>query len=234
MITFNPPLVKAIFVKRFKRFFIEVEYENQLLLAHIANTGSMLSLLNSGAEVLMQYKNDPKRKLAYSIEAIKHDGIWVGVNTMQPNRLIKKALLEHDSLLKDYSYTKLTSEVKYGVNLDSKIDFLLENNQKKHFLEIKNVTLKQDNKALFPDSVSLRAQKHVHELMAEIKKGHQASLLFVVQRNDIQAFGIAQNIDPNYYDLVVQASKKGLQLKAISALINENKLCLVKELPINL
>lgn len=231
MIKFNPLLVNAIFIRRFKRFFIEVEYQNELVLAHVANTGSMLSLLNPGAEVLMQPISDPKRKLAYSIQAIKHDNVWVGVNTMLPNRLVKDALLNHHNLLSDYHYTNVLSEVKYGLDLRSKVDFLLINKEQKHFLEVKNVTLKQHEQALFPDSVSLRAQKHVHDLLDQIKQGHKASLLFIVQREDAKEFALAKNIDPHYYELVSNAALKGLQIKALSASINNHEICLSKNLP---
>jgi sugar fermentation stimulation protein A len=232
-------IITGLFQRRFKRFFMEVMLDDgQEVVAHIANTGSMLGLLTPNTKVLLTFIDDEKRKLKYSVEAVLCDNEWVGVNTHMPNKIIKEALLNKDNLLQDFhGYKAIKSEVKYGVNLASRVDFLLSDhtdNQPNMYLEIKNVTLKENNLALFPDSVSERAYKHVKDLILSIKNGHKAALLFLAQRSDIKAFSIAKHIDPAYYEIIKEAKNKGLIIKALSAKFAENKIVLSHELAVKI
>ena len=232
-------IITGLFKRRFKRFFMEVMLDDgQEVMAHIANTGSMLGLLTPNTKVLLTFVDDEKRKLKYSVQAVLCDKEWVGVNTHMPNKIIKEALLAKHSLLKEFhEYKTIKSEVKYGAKLASRVDFLLSdhvNNQPTMYLEIKNVTLKENNLALFPDSVSERAYKHVKDLMLSMKDGHKAALLFLVQRSDIKAFSIAKHIDPAYYEIIKEAKTKGLVIQALSAKFAENKIVLSHELEVKM
>ena len=60
---FTSSLIKGKLVKRYKRFFADIEVNNKILTAHCPNTGSMLGLLDEGNDVWITEHNDPKRKL---------------------------------------------------------------------------------------------------------------------------------------------------------------------------
>lgn len=224
MIIFDQPIVIGKLVGRRKRFFMDVSLPNdELVVAHIANTGSMLGLLNVGSDVLLTKSNDPKRALAYSVQAIKIDSKWVGVNTMLPNRLIKESF---DSALLDYfsHYKLIKSEIPYGLEKRSRVDFLLSesvNNKPNCYVEIKNVTLKIDEIAQFPDAPSVRAQKHIDDLLLMKAEGFEAALIFLVQRTDCEAFRPAYHIDKVYGQKLNEAIKKGLVVKALVAEVSE-------------
>ena len=83
----------------------------------------------------------------------------------------------------------------------------------KAFLEVKNVTLSRKNHiAEFPDAVTTRGFKHIEELLKASKKGYEAYIIFIIQRNDCKKFSVASDIDPNYSKLLFKAMKKKLKI----------------------
>jgi sugar fermentation stimulation protein A len=247
---FLTPLNEAIFIKRYKRFFADILLPNETVVAHVANTGSLKSCNQVNSPCLISSNDDPNRKLKYTLEAIKSNNTWVGVNTSWPNKLGKEAFE-----LKTFShwnhFDRLQTEVK--INEQTRLDMVLwsskENptakinqetlktiNQKSglkfHFVEIKNVTLAENGIAMFPDAQTERGQKHINELMHLIELGHTAELLFVIQRNDCHHFKAANQIDPIYSTLLQGASAKGLIVSPFVAEINPDEIVLTsKKLP---
>eukprot|EP00850_Spirogloea_muscicola_P011207 SM000068S20639 [mRNA] locus=s68:572974:574960:- [translate_table: standard] len=66
--------------------------------------------------------------------------------------------------------------------------------------------------ALFPDTVSLRAQRHVLELIEVVEAGHMAAVIFLIQRGDCAAFGPCDELDAVYGLLLREAKAKGVML----------------------
>ena len=207
---FKSKLISGEFIKRYKRFFVDVKIDKNIVTAHCPNTGSMMGLLNKGNRVWLSKSNDKKRKLKYTLEIIEDKSKKIGVNTHSTNKIILDAL--NNRLIKDFkNLDSLQQEVKFGEN--TRFDFLVSINKKKLFIEVKNVTLSRNaGLAEFPDAVTSRGLKHIKELLNAKKKGYEIYLLFVIQRDDCEKFQIAKDIDPKYYELLVKAVKKKLHL----------------------
>ena len=203
---FKSKLISGEFIKRYKRFFVDVKIDKNIVTAHCPNTGSMMGLLNKGNRVWLSKSDDKKRKLKYTLEIIEEKSKKIGVNTHFTNKIVLDAL--NNRLIKDFkNLDNLQQEVKFGEN--TRFDFLVSNNKKKLFIEVKNVTLSRTaGLAEFPDAVTSRGLKHIRELLNAKKKGYEIYLLFVIQRDDCEKFQIAKDIDPNYYELLVKAVKK--------------------------
>ena len=207
---FKSKLISGEFIKRYKRFFVDVKIDKNIVTAHCPNTGSMMGLLNKGNRVWLSKSDDKKRKLKYTLEIIEDKSKKIGVNTHSTNKIILDAL--NNRLIKDFkNLDSLQQEVKFGEN--TRFDFLVSINKKKLFIEVKNVTLSRNaGLAEFPDAVTSRGLKHIKELLNAKKKGYEIYLLFVIQRDDCEKFQIAKDIDPKYYELLVKAVKKKLHL----------------------
>ena len=67
---FTKSLIKGKLIKRYKRFFVDVKLDKEIITAHCPNTGSMKGLLDEGNEVFLLKNTDPKRKLKYTLEII--------------------------------------------------------------------------------------------------------------------------------------------------------------------
>lgn len=208
---FETDLIKGKLIKRYKRFLADVTLENgEVVTAHCANSGSMLSVKDEGATVWLSPSNNPKRKLKYTWELIEVDGYNVGINTGHPNKLVEEAILAGQ--IKELTgYESLRREVKYGQN--SRIDVLLEDPDKpKCYVEVKNVTLKRGDNADFPDAVTSRGAKHLRELGDMVEEGHRAVMFYLVQRADCKVMDIARDIDPTYDAELKTAIKRGVEV----------------------
>ncbi len=246
---FDPQLKKAKFIKRYKRFFADIEFDGKIEVAHVPNTGSMKSCLEEGASCLVSQTDDPKRKLKFTLQMIKTKSSWVGVNTNYPNKIVREAF---DNKVvpswKKFKYAR--NEVK--LNDKTRIDLVLGNHsflqdakkishvddlnntgEKFHFIEIKNVSYVENKKAMFPDSVSTRAQKHLQEMMELMDMGHTCELVFTIQRTDCESFSAAKDIDPKYAELLLLAKSKGLKISPYLCNLSSKNLSLspLKKIP---
>ena len=212
---FLDPLIPGKFIRRFKRFFVEVELlEGDIVLAHCANPGSMMNLLCENAEVWLSPARNQKRKLKYTWEMIRINDSFVGVNTQSTNKIVEEAI-KKNLVPELMGYNVLKREVKYADI--SRIDLLLQNQTAPDcYVEVKCVTLNRDktekNMVEFPDSVTKRGTKHLESLANEVKKGNRSVLIFLVQREDGDIFSVAGDIDPKYKDAFQNAREIGVEM----------------------
>lgn len=227
---FKTPLISGYFIKRYKRFFADVQIENEIVVAHTANTGSMKNCLGEKWPVLLSYHDSPTRKLKYGFEMINNGNSWIGVNTSLTNKLAIEAI--SNGMIKELQgYSDLKPEVKIGL---SRIDILLSNNLNDQcYVEVKNVTLiDNDGHCLFPDAVTERGQKHLRELLNLKEKGIRTVMLFIVQREDCNYFKIENPIDPTYCQLLKEVIKKGVEVLVYQCKLNSEEIFVYKKLEI--
>ena len=229
---FEPPLIPARLIKRYKRFLADVELlDGSLVTAHCANPGAMTGLKDEGQEVWLQPATNPARKLKFSWILVDHGReMFTGVDTSLPNRLVKEAL-EAKQIGALSNYTTIKPEQKYAEN--SRIDFLLSKpGSKDLYLEVKSVTLqRQDGLAEFPDTVTARGTKHLHALMEVVRQGSRAMMFYLVQRNDCERVSLARDIDPEYADACKEARKAGVEILSYSCEISPHGMNLGPQLP---
>lgn len=228
---FPTPLVRATLVKRYKRFLADVVLPSgEAVVAHCANSGSMLGCAEPGATVYLSENTNPKAKLDWRWELVEVDGTLVAINTSHPNRIVEEAIL--GGLIPELAgFGDLKREVKYQER--SRIDLLLSD-PGLCFVEVKNVTLKEGSAALFPDAVTARGAKHLEDLMAEARAGNRAAMLYIVNRNDCDIFAPADHIDPNYGALLREASKAGVEILAYQTHIDLNGISVAHKVRVEL
>ncbi|MBS0271465.1 MAG: DNA/RNA nuclease SfsA [Proteobacteria bacterium] len=207
---FPTPLLRGHLIKRYKRFLADIELEDgTFITAHCPNSGAMQGLTDPGIPVWVSISSNPSRKLPYTWEMAEVEETYVGMNTSNPNHLVEEAL-KMDVIKELQGYQTLRREVPYGRN--SRIDFLLEGMSRTlTYVEVKNVHLKRGQKVAFPSSVTARGAKHMRELADMVHQGHQAYVIYIVQRNDCDEFEIASDIDPIYAEESLKAFKNGVK-----------------------
>jgi sugar fermentation stimulation protein A len=224
---FETDLIKGKLIRRYKRFLTDVELEDgSIVIAHCTNSGSMKTCIEEGAPVYLSPAKDPKRKTKFTWEMIFINGGWIGINTIIPNKLAFDAI-KNGEIEKLRGYSTLKREVRFG---DSRFDIFAENKTEKCFVEVKNVTMKVGNSALFPDAVTTRGRKHLETLIEVKKQGTRAVMLYVIQRMDVDSFGPAEDIDPDYAKSLRNAIKNGVEVIAVQAEVNPKGIEIVKEL----
>ncbi|MFA5600901.1 MAG: DNA/RNA nuclease SfsA [Phenylobacterium sp.] len=228
---FPAPLIPGRLVQRYKRFFADVVLDDGTpVTAHCPNPGAMLGLNAPGLPVWLSKSDDPKRKLAHTLELIEVDGGLVGINTLHPNRLVAEALAE-DAIPELSGYARVRREVKYGAA--SRVDFLLEEDGRAPcYLEVKNVHLRRAGTlAEFPDCVAARSLKHLKELEAEVAKGNRAVMLFVIQRTDCDSFVACADLDPKYAAGLLDAARAGVEVLCYDCDISRKAIKIVRRRP---
>ena len=227
---FTKSLIKGKLIKRYKRFFTDVRLDNEVVVAHCPNTGSMKGLLDENNEVYLSKNNDPKRKLKYGLELIKAHKNLVGVNTHMANKIVNHGL--NNNLIKELKNSDLIKPEVF-FNKETRFDFLVEKNKQKSFVEVKNVTLFRDKKtAEFPDAITTRGSKHLLTLIDAIKKGYKSYLLYLVQIENMENFKIAKDIDSEYYKNYLVAKKAGVNFLAYRCKITTKEIKIEKKLKI--
>ena len=214
------PLIEGILIKRYKRFLADIQLKTgEIVTAHCANTGPMKGLVQTGSKVRISAAFSSKRKLPYTWEQVRVVGfkdqeVWVGINTLFANKLIKKVIEKNLLKTKIGEIKQIESEVPYGKDNKSRIDFLLtpkssNPDNRKIYIEVKNTTWIKENIALFPDTVTKRGQKHLIELKGLIPE-HKSVLIPCITRKDADFFAPGGEADPLYENLFRESSKSGM------------------------
>ena len=223
---FTSTLIKGKLIKRYKRFFVDIKVNNQIVTAHCPNTGSMLGLIKEGNDVWLTKNDNPNRKLKYTLEMIKVNNIIIGVNTHRANRIVEHGL--SNNLINEFKNTlNIKPEFKYSS--DTRFDFLCD----KKIVEVKNVTLtREPNIAEFPDAVTSRGSKHMLKLTDSLKKGYKPYVLFLTQIQGITNFKIAKDIDEEYYKNYQFAKKPGVKFLAYRCNLSSKEIKIEKKIKI--
>lgn len=229
---FDSPLISGTLVRRYKRFLADVDLSGQVETVHCPNPGAMTGLDAPGSRVFVSRSANLKRKLPLTLEIVAADGTLVGINTGLPNRLAEEAI--GASMVEELDgYETMRREVRYGEA--SRIDLLLSgDNRPDCYLEIKNVHLRrQPGLVEFPDCKTSRGARHLAELARQAEAGNRAVMLFVIQRNDGQAFRLARDIDPTYAEAFDLARQAGVEMFARACHVSETQIALADPVPID-
>lgn len=240
LLPFEGPVIAGTFLKRVKRFSVALETGGGTVWVHSNNSGAMLGLTRPGAPVLASRAANPRRKLAYTQEAVwlgeadggrpvAGRGFWTGVNTGVPNRMLEAAF-RAGRLPFAGGYTRIAREVRRGA---SRLDACLAGpGLPLLWVECKNVTMVEDGVACFPDAASERGRRHLLELMDIVRQGGRACMFYLVQRADGGCFGPADCIDPEYARLFYEALAQGVEMHAWRGRVSPEGVLLQGEIPV--
>lgn len=215
MMLILPPLTTGTLIKRYKRFLADVELPGLgTVTAHCPNTGSMASCWKPGAPVRLSHSENPKRKLAWTLECVDMGRGWVGVNTSRVNTAVKAAI-ERGAIDGLGVYTGIRSEprVLFDGHPASRFDLLLENDGAPEcFIEVKNTTLLVGDTVKFPDAITERGRKHLELLALTVARGSRGIILFAVNRPEGRWFEPAAEIDPEYAETLSRVVDAGVEV----------------------
>jgi sugar fermentation stimulation protein A len=204
-----PELVCGTFVQRDNRFRATVLVDGRASSAHVANSGRLRELFVAGARVWLVPRLSPTRRTAFDLLLIEHDDKLVSVDAQLPNRLWAEHL--HDHGWQNDRVLSLEAERQYG---GSRLDFCVDTQGGRTWMEVKSVTLVVAGRALFPDAPTVRGARHVGELARAVAQGDKGAVIFVVQRCDAAAFAPHALADPLFASALTEAHKKGITVQA--------------------
>jgi len=230
---FSSAPLEGRLVRRYQRFFTEVELAaGERLIAHCANTGSLIGCLAPGSRVWLRDSGNLARKLRFTWQAIRVGRAWINVDTSLPNRVVAEAVAA--GLVPELAgYARLRREVPYGRG--SRIDLLLEDERRGTcHVEVKCTTYREGSTALFPDAVTERGTRHLGELARLARAGKRAVQFFFVSRADVELFRPADAIDPEYGRALRRAAAAGVEVLAYATRVEARRLELLRPLAVEL
>ncbi|MBI4310996.1 MAG: DNA/RNA nuclease SfsA [Chloroflexi bacterium] len=224
----GPHLVEATFVVRLNRFAALVLLDGAETLVHVPNSGRLRELFQPGNPVYLTPATSPARKTRYSLSLVEVNGCLVSADAGAATAVAYEWLKEH--LLPEFDgYTQVLREQTFG---RSRIDLLLLGGEQKHYVEVKSATLVEDGVARFPDAPTARGRKHVLELAEAVAQGHKASVVFVVQRRDAEAFAPNDVADPAFGEALRRACAAGVHTYAYRCCVTLQEITLDTGLPV--
>lgn len=219
---------KAVFLERPNRFIAHCTVDGMLETVHVKNTGRCRELLVPGATVYLEKSSNPNRKTAYDLVTVETPFGLVNMDAAAPNQVAGE-LLRAGAILS--SPTLVQPEVRFGA---SRLDFYAENDRQRLFVEVKGVTLRQGEWAVFPDAPTVRGTKHMGELVQAVAQGYRAMALLIVQMSGCTAFRPNWETDPAFCQALRDARAAGVEVRAVDCRVTPNTVTANRELPVDL
>ena len=208
--------VRAEFCDRPNRFIAHVKINGVMETVHVKNTGRCRELLVPGYPVILEKSDNPARKTAYDLISVCKEGRWINMDSQAPNEAAAEWIQGGGLFPEEVSVYR---ERKYG---NSRFDIYVESPERKAFIEVKGVTLEENNIVCFPDAPTERGLKHVEELEECMQDGYEAYLLFVIQMKDVRKFQPNWNTHHRFGDALKVAREAGVRILAMDCMIGED------------
>jgi sugar fermentation stimulation protein A len=205
--------------------------DGEIITVHCPNTGTMLSCSAPDSLVCLSRSDNPKRKYPYTLEMVKVKSTWVGVNTARTNNLVVEGL-EKGYITEFQDIATIKTEVKTSDH--TRLDLQVIHGNISTYIEIKNCSLAVDRCAMFPDAVTTRGTRHLHELIRLTSEGRRACIFFLVQRMDADRFFPASHIDLIYGEALLKAADAGVMILVYQAEVSPFGINIVRSLPYSL
>ena len=215
---------KANFLHRPNRFIAHVAMGGETVICHVKNTGRCRELLVPGAEVWLERGENPIRKTAWDLIAVRKGGKLINMDAQAPNRVFGEWAAQFEPQM-----TALRREVTFG---QSRLDFCLETPEGLHYVEVKGVTLEEQGHTQFPDAPTERGVKHLQELVRAVKEGHRASAVFVIQMEDVTDFAPNDVTHPAFGDALRAAAAAGVNVAALNCRVTPESLEILGSVPV--
>ncbi|OGQ78393.1 MAG: sugar fermentation stimulation protein SfsA [Deltaproteobacteria bacterium RIFOXYA12_FULL_58_15] len=230
---FEQPLIEGTLVRRYKRFLADVVLTSgEEVTVHCANPGSMIGCSDPGSKVLVSVRDDPRRKFSHQLEIIFAGRVPVGIHTGRPSSVVAEAISQ-GKVPELAGYATMRREVRDA--RDSPVDLLLEGNGLRPcYVEIKNVTLAQEDVAMYPDAITEQGTKHMAELTDIVREGNRAMVIFLAQRSDVERFRPADHIDSEFGQALRDAVARGVEPICYRAKVTRKGIELDTRLPIEI
>ncbi len=206
---------KGIFIERPNRFIAHVEIDGATEICHVKNTGRCKELLLPGSVVYVEKSDNPNRKTGFDLISVIKGKRHINMDSQVPNKVVRD-WLEKGNLFKDITLIK--PEAKYK---NSRFDFYVETKKDKIFIEVKGVTLEENNIVLFPDAPTERGVKHINELIECLQEGYKAYVIFVIQMKDVDYFTPNSGTHKEFAEALKAAHNKGVEILALDCVVEE-------------
>ena len=220
--------IRGIFKDRPNRFIAHVQIGDQLETVHVKNTGRCRELLVPEVEVILEKSDNPARKTKYDLICVNKEGRWINMDSQAPNKVAEEWVAAGNLFPEEVTVRR---EKTYG---NSRFDLYVESEERKAFIEVKGVTLEENNIVRFPDAPTERGIKHLYELMKAAADGYEAYLLLVIQMKGVTRFEPNWDTHREFGETLQKAQKAGVHILAYDCLVEPDRMEIRDPVPVRL
>lgn len=201
----------------------------QELEVHVPNPGRMEELLVPGETLgWIVGARGAQRRTSFDLVAVRAGRTTVSIDSRIANRLTAHALRSRS--WRPRSRGRWVAEYAWQ---DCRFDFAVPGGTGPvALLEVKSSNLRVGRTALFPDSPTVRGTHHLDVLAKAARRGVQAVVLFVVQRNDVEEFSPNRRLDPRFARSFDRALDAGVELLAREMIVRPGVVRWGRALPV--
>jgi sugar fermentation stimulation protein len=192
-----------------------VEIDGRVEVCHVKNTGRCKELLIPGTTVYVQESDNPDRKTRFDLISVIKGSRHINIDSQVPNKVVHE-WLKKGILFKNITLIKPESRYK-----NSRFDFYVEAEDDRIFIEVKGVTLEENNIVLFPDAPTQRGVRHINELVESLEEGYKAYIIFVVQMEGVDYFTANTRTHKEFADTLKSAHNHGVNILALDCIVEE-------------
>ena len=218
--------IRGIFKDRPNRFIAHVQIGDQLETVHVKNTGRCRELLVPETEVILEKSDNPARKTKYDLICVNKAGRWINMDSQAPNKAAEEWVAAGNLFPEKVTVRR---EKTYG---NSRFDLYVESEERKAFIEVKGVTLEENDIVRFPDAPTERGIKHLHELMKAASDGYEAYLLLVIQMKGVDRFEPNWETHREFGETLQEAKKAGVHILAYDCLVEPDRMEIQDPVPV--
>lgn len=213
----------ATFIRRPNRFIAHVLVDGKEEVVHVKNTGRCRELLYEDARVILECSANKNRKTAYDLVGVYKENLgWVNIDSQAPNKVVNEWLKNENNVFKDITFIK--PEYVYG---NSRIDFYLEQGDRKILMEVKGCTLEIDGKGYFPDAPTVRGVKHLKELIKATGEGYECYVAFVIAMEGVREVYANETTHKEFAVALEEAKNAGVKVLNLQCKVTENELRII-------
>lgn len=221
-------IIKAEFIDRPNRFIANVKIHDEIEMVHVKNTGRCRELLIPGCEVYLSESSNLERKTKYDLISVCKNGRWINMDSQAPNSAAAEWIQAGGFFAEP---VQVYRERKYG---NSRFDLYIESEQRKAFMEVKGVTLEENNIVRFPDAPTERGIKHIEELIQCMQDGYEAYLLFVVQMQGARLFQPNWKTHRKFGEALCKAYQAGVKILVYDCFVGADCMEIQNPIPVDL
>jgi len=218
----------GIFISRPNRFIAIVIIDGKEEICHVKNTGRCRELLIPGTTVFLEEHDNKNRKTKFSLIGVMKGNRLINMDSQAPNKVVYE-WIKAGNLFQNVNLLK--SEKTFG---NSRFDLYVETDDKKIYIEVKGVTLEEDNIVRFPDAPTIRGIKHIYELIECKNQGFDAYIIFVIQMKEVAYFEPNDKTHKEFGEALRVARDSGVNIIAYDSIITEDSINIHKEVKVEL
>ena len=219
-------ICKGVFLSRPNRFIAHIEINGKKEICHVKNTSRCTEILIPGADVYVNYVDNPNRTTMYDLISVYKGDMLINIDSQAPNRTFEEYL--HKGKLFD-NIIAIKTEAKYG---SSRFDFFVETAESNVFIEVKGVSLEEEGIAMFPGAPTERGIKHLNQLAACVAAGYEAYVVFVIQMRGVKLLTPSYKIHEAFGHTLAKVMKMGVKAIAFDSLVKPDNIEIDKQVPV--